>query len=221
MTDIAVFDLDGTITDGDTFVAYLAYVLRRRPRRIAHCMMLGPWAAGFALGKVGNAEAKSRLLYAVAGGSRRRDIARFTEGFRDTRLPRMVKPAALQRIAMHRERGDTLVMATAGVDIYAKAVGELLGFDHVLATCAVWEGDRLSLGLDGPNLRGVDKLAAVKALRAALQPATARLIAYSDHHSDLPLLRHADEGIAVDPTRRLTQAISGLTIPVERWAGRR
>ncbi len=218
MTDIAVFDLDGTITHGDTFVAYLAYVLRHRPRRIAHCVTLAPLAAGFALGRVGNAEAKSRLLYAIAGGSWRGDIARFTKGFRDTRLPRMVKPAALRRIAMHRERGDTLVMATAGIDIYANAVGELLGFDHVLATRAVWDSDRLILGLDGPNLRGADKLAAVKALRAALQPATARLIAYSDHHSDLPLLRHADEGIAVDPTPRLAQAITGLAIPVECWA---
>jgi phosphatidylglycerophosphatase C len=218
MTDIAVFDLDGTITRGDTFVAYLTYVLRHRPRRIAQCAALAPLAAGFALARVGNAEAKSRLLYAIAGGSRRGDIARFTEGFTSTRLRRMVKPAALRRIAMHRERGDTLVLATAGMDIYAGAVGQFLGFDHVLATRAVWEGDRLSLGLDGPNLRGADKLAAVKALRAALQPATARLVAYSDHHSDLPLLRHADEAVAVDPTPRLARAITGLAIPVERWA---
>jgi HAD superfamily hydrolase (TIGR01490 family) len=219
MTDIAVFDLDGTITHGDTFVAYMAYVLRHRPSRIPHCLALAPLAGGFALGRIGNAEAKSRLLYAIAGGSERSDIVRFTEGFRDTQLRRMLKPQALQQIAMHRDRGDMLVLATAGIDIYAKAVGELLGFDHVLATRAAWVGDRLSRGLDGPNLRGADKLAAVKRLCAILQQNSARLIAYSDHHSDLLLLRYADRGVAVDPTPRLALAIADdLAIAVERWA---
>jgi phosphatidylglycerophosphatase C len=130
----------------------------------------------------------------------------------------MLKPQALQRIAMHRDRGDMLVMATAGIDIYAKAVGELLGFDHVLATRSSWEGDRLSRGLDGPNLRGADKLAEVKKLCAILQQNSARLIAYSDHHSDLLLLRYADKGVAVDPTPRLALAIADdLAIAVERW----
>jgi HAD superfamily hydrolase (TIGR01490 family) len=218
MTDIAVFDLDGTITHGDTFLAYMAYVLRRRPGRLPRCLGLTPLASGFALGRVSNAEAKSRLLYAIAGGSARSDIVCFTEGFRDTRLRRMLKPEALRRIAAHRERGDTLVMATAGIDIYAKAVGKFLGFDHVLATRAAWDGDRLGRGLDGPNLRGPDKLAAVKALCAELQATSAQLIAYSDHHSDFVLLRHADRGVAVDPTPRLAQAVAGLAIAIERWS---
>jgi HAD superfamily hydrolase (TIGR01490 family) len=217
MTALAVFDLDGTITDGDTFIAYLLHVLRHRPHRVLRCAALPLLAAGFRLGLVGNDEVKRRLLDAVAGGASRSDIRRFTETFIDICVRRMVKPAALERITMHAQRGDILVMATASLDIYADALGQRLGFHHVLATRAAWRDDRLIFGLDGPNLRGVDKVAAIEVIRAGLKVDPALVIVYSDHHSDLPLLRYADRGIAVDPTSRLAEAIVSLDISTERW----
>ena len=217
MTTLAVFDLDGTITNGDTFIAYLAHVLRQRPHRILHCATLPTAAAGFALGLVGNDEVKRRLLKAVAGGATRTDIEGYTNTFVGPCVRQMVKPAALDRIAMHADRGDTLIMATASMDIYAQALGQVLGFHHVLATRAAWSGDRLTFGLDGPNLRGAHKVDAIKSIRGSMGAGMDRVIAYTDHHSDLPLLQYADQGIAIDPTPRLAKAIAGLAIPIERW----
>jgi HAD superfamily hydrolase (TIGR01490 family) len=217
MTALAVFDLDGTITRGDTFLAYVTHVLRLRLHRLPHCVGLPIVAIKYGLGRVGNDEVKRRLLNAVAGGASREEIEHFTQSFLEPCIRRMVKPAALKRIAMHAQRGDTLIMATAGMDIYARALGQRLGFHHVLATRAVWKDDRLTFGLDGPNLRGADKVAAVEGLRAEIAPERPTILAYSDHHTDLPLLRYADEGIAVDPTPGLAKAIAGLAIPIERW----
>ena len=42
--------------------------------------------------------------------------------------------------------------------------------------------------------------------------------AYSDHHSDLPLLRYADHAYAIDPTPKLLAA-AAPPITVERWLG--
>lgn len=217
MTTIAVFDLDGTITNGDTFVAYLAHVLRQRPYRIWRCAALPLVAAGYAAGAVGNDAVKLRLLDAVVGGSVRTDVERFTATFVGPCIRRMVKPAALQRIATHTARGDILVMATAGIDIYAQALGHHLGFHHILATRARWRAGQLAFGLDGPNLRGRAKVAAVETILAGMGAPRPQVIAYSDHHSDLPLLRYADHGIAVDPTRTLRKAIVDLAIPIEHW----
>jgi len=217
MTTLAVFDLDGTITNGDTFIAYLAHVLRQRPHRILPCATLPLVAASFGLRLVGNDEVKRRLLEAVAGGATRTEIEGYTKTFVGPCARRMVKPAALARIAMHAERGDTLIMATAGMDIYARALGQVLGFHHVLATQAAWSGDRLGFGLGGPNLRGTHKVEAIKSLRCNMGTGITRVIAYSDHHSDLPLLQYADQGVAIDPTPRLAKAIAGLAIPIERW----
>jgi len=109
------------------------------------------------------------------------------------------------------------VMATASLDLYAIALGRRLGFHHVVATRAAWSDDRLVFGLDGANLRGADKVVEMEKLLSTIGPARPRIIAYSDHHSDLPLLRFADVGVAVDPTARLVSAIAGLGILIERW----
>lgn len=211
MTTFAVFDLDGTIARGDTFIAYSLFVLRRRPWRLLRCLPLAWAAARFALKQIGDDEAKRCLLEAVLGGYQREDIATLTAAFVANRAMGMVKPLARRRIAEHATRGDVLVMATASLDIYAQALGAALGFNHVLATKAAWRDGRLVFGLDGPNLKGEAKLQAVKAL--VKQSGGGNTVAYSDHDSDLPLLRWADRGVAVDPHRRL----AGAGLPVERW----
>ena len=215
---VAVFDLDGTITRGDTYVLYLLHALWQRPHRIVHCAELPLVAVRFGLGLAGNDDVKQRFLHAILGGSRRREIECFTEAFVGPCLRRMAKQAAVDRIAMHARRGHTLILATAGLDLYARALGARLGFHHVVATRAAWNADRLVMGLDGPNLRGAEKVVAVKQVLSAIGPERSHVVAYSDHHHDLPLLQYADEAYAIDPTPRLARAVAGLAIPIERWA---
>nr|WP_294546093.1 HAD-IB family hydrolase [uncultured Rhodopila sp.] len=213
----AVFDLDGTITRGDTYVAYLLHVLRHRPHRLLRCGGLPLVALRFGVGLASNDEVKQRFLQAVAGGASLCQLERLTESFVDPCLRRMAKRAAIDRIAIHARQGDMLILATAGLDLYAAALGARLGFHHVVATRTALDAHRLLAGLDGPNLRGTAKLAAVKKILAAAGVERLPLVAYSDHHSDLPLLQYADEGYAIDPTPQLAREAARLGIPVERW----
>jgi phosphoserine phosphatase len=43
------------------------------------------------------------------------------------------------------------------------------------------------------------------------------VIAYSDHHADLPLLHWADKAVAVNPTRRLAATAGIEGIAIEDW----
>lgn len=214
---VAVFDLDGTITSGDTFLAYLRHVLRRRPERIPRCLGLIGAAVRFASG-AGRDTLKEAALAAVIGGLQRNDVAGLTDDFITRRLPPMIKPAALERIAWHRRQGHRLVLATASLDLYAAAIAKWLDFADAVCTRAAWRGDAVT-GIEGPNLRGKAKLAAVRGTLGDGSGPHTTVIAYSDHHSDLPLLRFADRGVAVDPTRRLTACAERLGLPIERWRG--
>ena len=42
-------------------------------------------------------------------------------------------------------------------------------------------------------------------------------IAYSDHHADIPLLKWADKGIAVNPTKALKRKAGLLGFSIEDW----
>ena len=132
----------------------------------------------------------------------------------------MLKSPALDRIAWHRSQGHRLILATASLDIYANALGEALGVDDIVCTRAAYDGDAVSGGLQGGNLRGEAKVAAIRALPAFNTPNAPFVFAYTDHHSDLPLLRFADHGVAVDPSRRLAHLAAKYGLMTEYWTDR-
>jgi phosphatidylglycerophosphatase C len=214
---VALFDLDGTITRGDTYVAFLLAALASHPWRLAGCPGLAVAAARFRLGRLGNDGLKAQFLRTVLGGLGKEDVDSMAARFSVRCRGKMAKPAALGRIGWHRARGHRLVLVTAGLDIYAVPLGLALGFDDVVATRAGWDGGRLTGSLAGPNLRGGRKLDALEA--AGLLPVSphAESYAYCDHHSDLPLLCCARHRVAVDPTPRLAKLASLHGIRIERW----
>lgn len=213
---VAVFDLDGTITRGDTYLAFLLHVLRRRPRRLFRSAGLPLAAARFALGDGSNDQLKSLFLATIAGGCTRQEMAAYTESFLPTYMRRKIKPEALTRIEWHRSRGHRLILASASLDLYTVPLSGLLRFDTTISTRAAWRGDVLTGALEGENLRGPAKLSAV---RAAIEGAGTRpeVFAYSDHHSDLPLLRFADHAVAVDPDTRLRVSAIADGMAIEYW----
>lgn len=206
---VAVFDLDGTVTRHDTYVAFLRLLMLRR-RRFARLPGLMVQAARFKLGRIGNDALKAAFLDGMGGGVTREALDGWMPGFVAGQR-HQVKHKALWRIGWHRERGDRLVLASASLDAYAVPFGLALGFDTVVATRVLWRDGRLDGRLAGPNLRGAAKVAALA--EQGIRPD----YAYTDHHSDLPLLQAARFPVAVDPTPKLL-ALAGSAIPVERWS---
>ena len=217
---IAVFDLDGTITTRDTTAAFLLEFLREHPRRVAHCVPLALSTVGFAAGSVDNAHLKRSAVGAVLGGASRDAIAASVDRFVPWCLEALVRPLARTRIEAHKSARHHLILASASLDLHVEPIGKALGFADVICTKVAWtRGHRISGDLEGGNMRAEKKLAAVQRAVALAELATrsARVIAYSDHHADLPLLRWADQAVAVNPTRRLAAAAAIEGIPIEDW----
>ena len=213
---VAIFDLDGTITQRDTFAAFLLRYLRRHPRHWPRCLSLVPLVPLFLCGVIGNTRMKVAALRAVCGGAERAEMTAFSEDFADHCMATLLRAQAPARIAAHRQTGDLLVLATASPDVYVEHLACRLGFDRVVATAVGWTPEgRMTGGLAGDNLRGAAKLAAVQQLLSAVTPA--RTVAYSDSDADLPLLRWADRGVAVNPTRRLAEVAAAEGFAIEDW----
>ena len=144
MRAVAVFDLDGTITRTDTYLAFLLHTLRRRPQRAVHLASLSIAVTRFKLGRMSRDTLKSVFLTAIVGGCRRDEVDRLVEQFLPGCIRRTVKPAALARIAWHRARGHELILASASVDLYVGHVAEHFGFDRSVCTRTKWQNDRLT-----------------------------------------------------------------------------
>jgi len=188
---LAVFDLDGTITRGDTLLPFLRFAVGTGRMLLALLRTL-PWLAGFALGRISRDRAKEALLRAFLGGMPMTELRRRGEAFARERLPGMTRPQALEKLAWHQARGHYCVLLSASPAPYVEPWARAAGFDEVLATRLECDDEgRFTGRLDGANCRGEEKLRRLEEQYGDLSRVT--LFGYGDSPADRPFLARCTE----------------------------
>jgi len=217
MRGVAIFDLDGTLTRHDTYLAFLIGFLKRSPARWRRILPLPGAVLLYHARLRDNTWLKVMFLKAILGGLAREDLSPWIELFLDRLIVEGLRSEAQHTIDRHRSAGDHLVLATASLDLYVEPLAARLGFNSVLCTHVAWNPQgRLTGTLAGPNCYGPAKLEKVESWIAS-NKAIGPLSVYTDHHSDLELLLSAKRPVAVCPTSRLRAAARQFSIPVQDW----
>jgi phosphatidylglycerophosphatase C len=211
---LAVFDLDGTITRRDTFGPFLWGFLWRRPWRLARALLALPAAARFTLNRDRGA-LKGAIIHALLGGAKRASIARWAERHVAELLAVGLYAEALAAIAMHRARGDRLLLMSASTDLYIPLIGRALGFDEIICTEVRWRADdRLDGRLASANCRGEEKRRCLAAVIA--RDAPGRVYAYGDSRADLLHMQLVQEAYLVNTSPRLA-ALQAGHVQLRHW----
>jgi len=212
---LVIFDLDGTLTQRDTFVPYVLRFCRKRPWLYLRLPALLPTAIAFALGRVDRGHVKAALIRAVLGGRTHAQIEAWTARYVPYVLDKQMRAEALAVLAQHRQSGDRLVLLSASPDLYVPALAARLGFDETHCTGVRWVDNLLDGALTTPNRRGEEKSNCLKALRQGHPGLT--LVAYANSESDLEHLLLADEKKLVNAPPRLRREAQRLGIPTGDW----
>lgn len=200
---IAIYDLDRTVLRHASYTPFLFFAARRRaPWRLVFAPV---WIATMALYKMrlfSRDTLKNFGLHLFLGlNTDEAALDDLGAAFARHVIPAWVAPGAAASIARERAEGHRLVLATAAMGFYARPIGELLGFDAVVATEHETDPGRHAPRIAGRNCYAADKLEAC--LRwfeeAGVVRSEARLRFYSDSASDAPLLDFVDEAFLVDP----------------------
>ena len=208
---LAVFDLDKTLTIRDTYLLYLFTALKTYPTRIFRCIVLPIHTIAFLCGFRGNAWLKERFLGAVLAGRTISEIQRINEQFLHRLLKGGMNHSTLDLLEHHRNKGDRLVLLSASLDLYVNDIGNALGFDQILATRAEVSEDVLTGKLAGPNLKGPEKVRALKSLLGNARD-DLEITAYGDHKSDVDLLGWVDHGFWINRTAALERLATAHSI---------
>ena len=197
---IALFDLDGTLTRRDSLVPYVLGFCLRHPLRLPRLLVM-PWhVVRYLFRHRDRGQLKQDLIVAGLAGASRHEIARWNERFVRRLLERGMHREALDRLAMHRARGDYLVLMSASPDLYVPAIARALKFNETICTGVRWDGMRLSGELTTPNRRGEEKVHGVEALRARHDGS--QITGYGNSASDVLHLQACDAGHLVNASPR-------------------
>ena len=212
---LALFDLDGTITWRDSFVPYLRGFLVRHPRNLQRLWRVPGALARFLLDGGQRGRLKESLMVSLLRSVERSALDLWTHAFVDTLLAHGTRAQALAQIERHRAQGDRLVLLSASPDLYVNRIGERLGFDDTIATGVRWNGDRLDGHLTTPNRRGAEKARCLEDLRR--RNAGLRVVAYGNGAADFAHLTQADEGWLVSDSSRLRRHAARLGLHTCSW----
>jgi HAD superfamily hydrolase (TIGR01490 family) len=203
---LALFDLDGTLTRGDTFRGFVLKLLLARPARWPRAPLLALPIAGFILKLIDRGRLKGSFIHLLFAGMSRAEIDAFARSYATSVLANDMFPEALAALRGHLAAGDHVVLLSASPDLYVHEIGKLLGVHQSTCTEVRWEGDRLEGHLAGPNRRDKEKARVLALLRAA-NPGMP-VIAYGNSSPDLDHMRLCEEGVYVNADRKLAARLA-------------
>ena len=199
MTDLAIFDLDHTLLDGDSDYLWGQFLVEQgkvdgeayeRQNRIFYDQYRDGTLdidafASFSLAPLAAHEPEE--LYALR------------QRFVRDKIEPCVARGARGLLDQHRARGDTLIITTATNRFITEPIAALLGVPHLLATDPEMVDGRYTGRITGHANFREGKVLRLRDWLERMRIRYERSTCYSDSHNDLPLLGFADTAVAVDP----------------------
>lgn len=223
MTDLAIYDMDRTITRRATYTPFLLHcAARRAPWRLLFLPVVLLSMLAYLTKLIDRARLKEinhRLL--IGARIHPRDLQPLVETFADAQVASNVRPGARKAIARDKSEGRRLVLATASYRFYSEAIARRLGFDDVIGTGSIVGLDeRVHAKIDGENCYGPAKMRMIVdwVERSGLKDEHGHVRFYSDHVSDQPVFEWSDEPVAVNPHDKLHRLAQDRGWVIEDWS---
>lgn len=222
MSDLAIYDMDRTVTRHATYTPFLLHCARRRaPWRLLFLPLVALSMLAYVTRLIDRAKLKE-INHQLLLGRRihPRDLKPLVDRFAEAQVASNIRPGARAAIARDKQEGRRVVMATASYTLYARAIAERLGFDDVIGTGSIIGLDeRVHAKIAGENCYGPAKMRMIAdwVEQSGLKGTHGHVRFYSDHVSDAPAFEWCDEPVAVNPRGKLRRLAERRGWAIEDW----
>ena len=161
MSDLAVYDMDRTVTRSATYTPFLLHcAMRHAPWRLFFLPLVALSMFAYVARLIDRSRLKEINHHLLLGHAiHPRDLKPLVESFADKQVATNIRPGARAAIARDKAEGRRLVLATASFRLYADEIGERLGFDDVIGTGSIIGLDnRVHAKIAGENCYGPAKM---------------------------------------------------------------
>jgi HAD superfamily hydrolase (TIGR01490 family) len=186
---LALFDFDGTVTFKDSFAGFIKYAVGHTRFYLGVACLI-PVFIGFLFGLIPAWRAKEFMSMFFFGGSDALTFENLASKYSREELPKIVRKTARERIEWHKQRGDTVVIVSASIDLWLKDWCKAQQVDLIATTLEVKDG-RISGRFLTKNCNGREKVRRIEE-RFNLSDFD-YTYAYGDRPGDRPMLAMANE----------------------------
>src|SRR5260221_13017325 len=144
--NLAIFDLDGTITRRDTLLPFIAGFLWRHPWRLWRWLPCLVPLLRYAAGERDRGALKSSVIQLTLGGVTSAQLDAWAVYFTRRLLQTGLYAESIESIAAHQRSHDHLVLLSASQNIYAPEIAQALWIYASILTTERWQ---ISERLDG------------------------------------------------------------------------
>lgn len=208
-----IFDLDSTLTKKDTYIPFLVACLKEFGLRRISIILLPFYILLYVLGIITNSRLKEIFLEKFLSGITIDRLGPVAERFISSLLNSGLNKSIVKILNTHLNQKHKVILATASFDLYVLRLAERLGIKYTVCTISEVRDGIITGRILGNNCYGEEK---VKRIENLLNPSDwSSTILYTDHHSDLPLLRKVKQGFLVNPgvkTRKLLKGYNFSTL---------
>jgi len=222
VSDLAIYDMDRTVTKRPTYTPFLLHcAVRRAPWRLLLLPLVAVSIIAYGLRLIDRGWLKEINHHLLLGPRLHpSELKPMVDSFAARQVTTNIRRGARKAIARDKQEGRRVVLATASYRLYADAIAERLGFDDVIGTGSVIGlDDRVHAKIAGENCYGPEKMRMIAdwVEKSGLKGVHGHVRFYSDHVSDQPAFEWADEPVAVNPHGKLRRLAEQRGWAVEDW----
>jgi len=201
----ALFDLDGTVTRGDSILPMIRYAIKAKFARKTQLPAIMLAFLGYSLHMLNDTRAKEMGI-AFFRGKTGKQVQDFAEAFCRDVLIKRIYPSAREEIKARREEGLRVLLVTASPDFYLQPLIRELALDGIIGTRADISPESVYTGrIAGLNCRYMEKPLRIAEYLAArgYDLDAENSYAYGDSGHDWPMMSLTKHPVAVNAKKTL------------------
>ena len=158
---IAIFDFDGTITKGDTFLPFLIHSFGIWKTSFNFIRSF-PYLLAYALNLISNHYAKEKIIGIFFKGFDITKLKLISEKFVEQKLDKHLKRNMINRLIWHQSQNHITVLISASLSVYIEPWAKKYNFSFVESTFLDGSENVYNGKIKGKNCYGMEKVYRLK-----------------------------------------------------------